>query len=629
MGKPTVRKADDAAGRGKQKKRRLRCNGADRAAVSGDTQLERVQTSAWSFITRELEETLEEGKQMKVRKACAPSKRKVNWNQTDWATVNRNVKRLQVRIVKATQEGRWGKVKALQRLLTRSYSGKVLAVRRVTENRGKRTAGVDGETLNTPAQKGRAVERLKQRGYRAKPLKRAYIPKKNGKLRPLGIPTMQDRAMQALYLLALEPVAETQADLNSYGFRRERSTADAIEQCFKIFSRRRTSPEWVLEGDIRACFDQISHTWLQAHIPTEKAILAKWLKAGYMEKQAFHPTEAGTPQGGIISPVLANMALDGLEAALYERYRHKNRNKPSTGVNMVRYADDFIISGRSRDMLVEIQGFTAQFLAERGLELSPEKTRLTHIDEGFDFLGQNIRRYNGKLIIKPSKKNRKAFLEKVRGIIKANPTMKTGVLIKILNPILRGWANYHRHVCSKQTYRYADYAIFKALWRWARRRHRKDKNNHWVRQKYFRTHGKQTWTFTGETSERGGAEKTVHLLYTVNTPIRRHAKIKAQANPFDPKWELYFEKRIQTKMAANLSPRLMRLWQKQDGKCPACQQTITLESGWHAHHVTWRSKGGGNQLQNLAMLHPACHRLIHAQRLEVVKLRPETGVRKA
>jgi RNA-directed DNA polymerase len=550
----------------------------------------------------------------------------VNWNAVDWRAANRNVKRLQARIVKATQEGRWGKVKALQRLLTRSYSGKVIAVRRVTENRGKRTAGVDGETWNTPAQKGRAVEELKQHGYQAKPLKRVSIPKKNGQLRPLGIPTLRDRAMQALYLLALAPVAETLADPNSYGFRRERSPADAIEQCFKIYSRRKVSPEWVLEGDIRACFDQIGHAWLLAHIPLEKKILEGWLKAGYLEGQAFHPTEAGTPQGGIISPVLATMALDGLEAALYERFRHKDRSKASTGVNLVRYADDFIISGRSREMLEEIRAFAAGFLAERGLELSVEKTSLTHIDEGFDFLGQHIRRYNGKLIIQPSKKSRKAFLDKVRGILKANPASQTGLLIEQLNPLIRGWADYHRHVCSKQTYRYTDHAIFKALWRWARRRHPKNKSSQWVRQKYFRTYGRRTWTFTGEVNGRDGQRKTVRLLYAANTPIRRHAKIKAQANPFDPDWELYFEKRIQAKMTANLSPKLRTLWQRQGGKCPLCQQSITLESGWHTHHVIWRSKGGGDQLHNLHMLHPACHWQLHAQRLKVVKPRPVRGV---
>jgi RNA-directed DNA polymerase len=223
--------------------------------------------------------------------------------------------------VKATQEGRWGKVKALQRLLTHSYSGRAMAVRRVTENRGKRTPGVDGETWDTPARKAKGMQRMKQRGYQPKPLRRIYIPKSSdpSKKRPLGIPCMIDRAMQALYLLALEPVAETQADLNSYGFRKERSTADAIVQCHIVLRGRPGAPEWILEGDIRACFDQISHDWLLAHAPMDHTILKKWLKAGYMEKDAFHTTEAGTPQGGIISPALANLALDGLEKELIKR----------------------------------------------------------------------------------------------------------------------------------------------------------------------------------------------------------------------------------------------------------------------------------------------------------------------
>jgi len=556
---------------------------------------------------------------------CAPARQAVHWNAIDWRKVNRSVRRLQVRIVKATQEGRWGKVKALQRLLTHSYSGKVLAVRRVTENRGKKTAGVDRETWETPAQKQAAAEKMRRHGYQAQPLRRVHIPKKNGKLRPLGIPTMHDRTMQALYLLALEPVAETQADPNSYGFRRERSTADAIEQCFKIFSRRKYSPEWVLEGDIRACFDQISHEWLLAHIPMDKTILAQWLKAGYLEKQAFHPTSAGTPQGGIISPVLANMTLDGLEKAVNASFRHRDNSKPSTGVNVVRYADDFIISGRNRETLEKVQTFVADYLTVRGLALSVEKTSLTHIDAGFDFLGQNVRRFNGKLIIQPSKKNRKAFLDKVRAVIKANPTITAGQLIHKLNPLIRGWANYHRHVCSKHSYRSADHAIFRALWRWARRRHPK-KNAHWVRRKYFRLHRQRSWTFSGEMQGKDGKDKIVHLLYTTNTPIRRHIKIQGQANPFDPQSEMYFEKRLQTRMCSMLAPKLLRLWQAQKGKCPICGQSITLESGWHTHHVVWRSLGGKDCLSNLQMLHPACHWQVHAHRLKVVKPHPARGV---
>jgi RNA-directed DNA polymerase len=265
-----------------------------------------------------------------------------DWYAINWIAVNRNVSRLQARIVKATQQKKWGKVQSLQRLLTHSFSGKALAVKRVTENQGKDTPGVDQITWNTPQDKIDAVYSLKQRGYQPLPLRRIYIPKKNGKKRPLGIPVMKDRAMQALYLLALAPVAETTADTHSYGFRPQRSTADAIEQCFLVLGRQ-SAPQWILEGDIKGCFDKISHEWLLTHIPVERGILRKWLKAGFMDKRLLYPTEEGTPQGGIISPVLANMALDGLQRLLKERF-------PS-GVSFCRYADDFIVTGRSRDLL--------------------------------------------------------------------------------------------------------------------------------------------------------------------------------------------------------------------------------------------------------------------------------------
>ena len=263
----------------------------------------------------------------------------LDWHQINWRHAERTVRRLQTRIAQATQAGKWTKVKALQRLLTRSFSGKALAVRRVTENTGKRTPGVDGETWKTPEQKMTALLALHQRGYRPQPLRRVYIPKSNGARRPLSIPTMRDRAMQALYLLALDPVAETTADPNSYGFRTARSTADAIEACF-IALGRNDRAEWILEGDIRSCFDRISHEWLSAHIPLEKAILKKWLKAGYLENHQFHPTEEGTPQGGIISPAIANMTLDGLEHLLASHFPKRGKAGQRAKVNLIRYADD-------------------------------------------------------------------------------------------------------------------------------------------------------------------------------------------------------------------------------------------------------------------------------------------------
>jgi len=275
----------------------------------------------------------------------------IAWHSINWAKVNRTVRRLQVRIVKAIQAGKRHKARALQYILARSFSGKALAVRRVTENRGKRTAGVDGETWNTPPQKATAINRLKTKGYTPKPLLRIYIPKSDGKrLRPLSIPVMVDRAMQALHLLTLDPIVETLADPNSYGFRSARSTTDAIGQCF-ISLKNRTSPRWVLEGDIKACFDELSQKWLEANVPMNKAILHKWLTAGYMEQNQLYPTEKGTPQGGIASPALANLALDGLEKRLHDKFGTSSRARNKTKINLIRYADDFIITGISREFL--------------------------------------------------------------------------------------------------------------------------------------------------------------------------------------------------------------------------------------------------------------------------------------
>jgi RNA-directed DNA polymerase len=259
-----------------------------------------------------------------------------------------------VRIAQATKEVRWGKVRALQRLLTHSYSSKVLAVRRVTENDGKKTPGVDQEIWDTPEKKIQAVHELKRRGYQPRPLRRVYIPKSDGKtMRPLGIPTMIDRATQALHLLALDPVTETTADKNSYGFRQQRSCGDAIEQSFNALKSATT--QWVLEGDIRSCFDKISHDSLLAHVPMDRAVLQKWLKSGYMDKHVFHETTEGTPQGGIISPALASFTLDGLERVLRGKYPAATRLKPAgnqrPSVHFIRYADDFIITSKSKELL--------------------------------------------------------------------------------------------------------------------------------------------------------------------------------------------------------------------------------------------------------------------------------------
>jgi len=529
-----------------------------------------------------------------------------NWHKIDWNKVTVRVKKLQSRIVKAEQEGKHRKVKSLQWLLTSSFSAKALAVKRVTENRGKKTVGVDGELWSNPEMKANALQNLKRKGYKPKPLKRVYIRKSNGKERPLGIPTMKDRAMQALYKMALEPIAETRADKNSYGFRPARSTADAMAQCHLILGKKYSS-KWIMEGDIKGCFDNISHQWLLENIPMDKKILSKWLKAGYVFKNNLFSTDSGTPQGGIISPTLANMTLDGLEEGIHQKFSKTQKQKKANKLNFVRYADDFIITAFSKEMLEnEVKPFIEAFLQKRGLELSIEKTKITHIEEGFDFLGFNVRKYNDKVLIKPSKKNIKEFMKKVREVIKTKSSIEQELLIKILNPIIRGWCNYHCHNSASGTFRKIDRLIFTPLWSWSKRRH-PNKGKRWILKKYFGN----DWRFRSKLT----------LLWAKDTIIKRHVKIKGEANPYSREYEMYFEKRHEKQMLSKhlTSSRLRLIWNNQRGKCLVCKLLITRETEWDVHHIVRRVDGGNDNISNLVMLHPNCHRQLHSQNLKVVK----------
>ncbi|NQY65261.1 MAG: group II intron reverse transcriptase/maturase [Alteromonadaceae bacterium] len=470
----------------------------------------------------------------------ASSACQIDWNFICWTKVEEQVRRLQVRIAKAVREGRHGKAKALQWLLSHSFSAKLMAVRRVTQNKGSKTAGVDKVVWTTPKQKMQAAENIKRRGYQPLPLRRLYIPKKNGKLRPLSIPTMADRVQQALHLLTLEPISETLADKNAYGFRPKRSCADAIEQCFIVLSRN-CSAQWVLEGDIKSCFDKISHSWLLDNIPMDKIILEKWLKAGYIEKAVFNPTDEGTPQGGIISPTLLVLTLTGLEQAV------KAAVDPGDKVNIIVYADDFIITGASREILEsKVKPAVISFLKQRGLTLSEEKTHLTHINDGFNFLGFNVRKYDGKLLIKPAKENVKIFLDKLRNIIKNSGCATTEEIIRQLNPKIRGWSNYYRHVVSKETFSWVDRCIFRMLWQWAKRRHPK-KDAHWRKHKYYRQSALQNWIFFAKTRDKEGFTINLDLTKAVKVKIRRHLKIKGAAHPYDTEYDDYFDNRLRLK----------------------------------------------------------------------------------
>ena len=429
-------------------------------------------------------------------KCASSAERRTSWKKIDFSRCERKVRKLQFRIAKAQKEGRYNKVKALQHLLVTSFEAKVLAVRKVTTNKGKRTAGIDHVLWDTDARKINAVCSLKRRGYKALPLKRVNIPKKNGKMRPLGIPTMKDRAMQALYLMALEPITETTADANSYGFRKFRSTADAIDALHRWLSRD-CSPQWILEGDIKGCFDHISHQWLLDNVRIDKRILEKWLKSGVVFNKMPQPTVEGTPQGGIISPILANTTLDGMERMLKERYRvnYIDGRLYHPKVNYVRYADDFIVTADKRETLEDVKCMLIEFLRERGLTLSEEKTLITHISEGFDFLGFNVRKYNGTLLIKPSSKSQKRFTEKLHEVVfKKNKAVAQQKLIEELNPVLRGWGNYYRGVVSKNTFSKIDHILTNQLKRWSYRRHT-NKSRKWIKDKYFIKVGNRDWFF--------------------------------------------------------------------------------------------------------------------------------------
>jgi len=493
---------------------------------------------------------------------------KDQWNNIDWKKVEKHINRLQVRITKAVKNGSWHLVKRLQYLLTHSFYAKLLAIRKVNQNKGKRTAGIDGETWSSPESKMKAALNLTDKKYVAKPLKRVFIEKPGKKKkRPLGIPTMYDRSMQSLYALALEPIAEIKGDRTSFGFRKFRSAHDACEQIFVCMSRDQ-SPDWVLEGDIKGCFDNISHQWLLDNIPMDKSILKQFLKAGYIFERHLFPTETGTPQGGIISPVLANITLDGIEKILADKY-HKTRNgridrkhSAKYKVNFVRYADDFIVTAKTEEIAKEVKELIKDFLKDRGLELSEEKTLITHIDNGFDFLGWNFRKYNGKLLVKPSKKSIDKVTEKISDTIKDGKAWKQETLIDALNPIIIGWSNYHQSVVSSKIFHKLDSRIWGMLWHWAKRRH-PNKSKQWIADKYWQSIGNRKWVYS---------EGSKQLYFLSDTKIVRHTKLKLDMNPYLNKD--YFVSRKLKLGVKKLTGIAKKVWDKAKNICKP--ETVTM-----------------------------------------------------
>ena len=526
------------------------------------------------------------------------------WENIDWKKAENEVNRLQVRIAKATQEKKWNTVKRFQYLLTHSYYAKALAVRKVTTNKGKNTSGVDKELWTTTASKMRAVLSLTDKNYKAKPLRRVFIEKKGKKAkRPLGIPCMYDRAMQALYALALDPVSEVTADTKSFGFRKNRRCQDACEYIFTALSRNNCA-EWVLEGDIKGCFDHISHEWLIENIPMDKSVLKQFLKAGFVFENELFPTDDGTPQGGVISPILANMALDGMQKMLSDKFhinrlgkvdfRFKNAHK----VNLVRYADDFIVTAATKEIAQEAKELIRVFLKTRGLELSEEKTTITHINEGFDMLGWTFRKWDGKLIVKPSKKSIQNFVASLsETILKRGKAWKQEVLIEKLNQQIRGWTNYHQSVCASEAFAHIDYVLYELLWRWAKRRH-PHKGRWWVSTNYWHRKGNRNWVFSTENKE---------LLRVDHISIVRHTKVRIDANPyFDTQY--FIDRKFEHGMK-RLSGRFKLVWKNQNGCCYHWGMPMEISDDREVFFKVPKSMGGKDEVRNMAYVHKHCQQI--------------------
>jgi len=556
------------------------------------------------------------------KETVSPSRERCSWHSIDWANAVAYVRKLRQEIFRATREGDLKKVRTLQRIMLRSYESRVMAVRKVPQtNRGKHTPGVDKVVLKTPEARGRLVDQLAHYElWKPLPARRVYIPKANGSQRPLGIPAITDRAVQAMVKNALEPFWEARFEDSSYGFRPGRGCHDALMRVYH-HARANGTRHWVLDADIKGAFDNIGHDKLMeaiGHFPARE-LVRQWLKAGYLEDGVFHDTDSGTPQGGVISPLLANIAFHGMEEALGIRYKNSRGTElHPKSVALVRYADDFLVFCHTREEAEEAKRKLAAWFHERGLCFSEEKTRIVNVEEGFDFLGFNVRLYKVlksrtglRLLMRPSKKAVLAHARELKGIFREYRGNTADRLCQAVNLKTRGWVQHFRHGVASKAFHNLDNYLFLLQWRWARWEHQK-RSRRWRRTRYWGrvTNRADIWTFHGQKS---------HMRKHSWTPIKRHVLVERFACVDDPDREGYWAARKAMEAKESLTDFQRRIAERQKWVCPVCRDWLLNGEEWHEHRVIPGRDGGRYARDNVQLVHLFCHQAVHHGKQEKAK----------